>query len=1038
MTPKSLRQWSWNYLGKFICSLLLSAVVLSATGQNNRLIGLITYQNTGEPVDGVSITPTEGANPTQSNDVGQFQLAFSGKSPGDIVKLILTKDQYRVIGPDPVIIEVALRREAGDVVRIVMVKKEEYARREDKYVRAIEKQLAQKDEEILFYRSQLTENKLTDTERRGLTQKIGALIEEVEQLEKSKAALAQKLAQVDLDQASSFAKEALEEFEKGDLEKALALMEDEALDNYWNNVLTQEERLKRAREQGVENYMIKARLLSADGQFEGAYKNYSKAIERDSTNVSNLWEMADYCGELNRQKSAIHFYENALQHVKTESQRASLLNNLGIQFVNNNQYDRAGAAYSEALSIRKRLAEKNPESYEPGVAQVQNNLGNMYRELHAYQQAESAYLEALVIRKRLMKVNPERFEPGVAIVQNNLGLLYTDLNDYKKAEAAYAEALAIRKRLAETNPARFEPEVATVRNNMGNMYADLSDYTKAEKSYAEAREIYQRLARENPGRYEPDVAMTQINLGILYADLNAYDQAETAYLEALNVYRRLAGDNPERYEPAVAATQNKLGILYVDLGAYDQAEAAYLEALEIRKQLAAANPGRFEPELAMTQNNLGNMYADLNAFDKAKAAYLNALEISRRLAEVNPERFEPELAATQDNLGNLYFNLNDFEQAEAAYLEALSIRKRLAENNPGRFEPDVATSLNNLGGMYSTLQNYDQAESAYLKALSVRKHLAEEYPGRFEPDLAATYNNLGTLYNNLQDYDQAEKAFMEALEIFQRLAKDNPERFDSEVAALQGNLGWMFYQLGDASQAMVFLAQSLPAYRRLAAQSPQAYDLSVARILLMKALALISQEDQSAANAALLEAKALAQQYPEAPFSATVLEYFDQLFQEVNQPFEQAKKQAGPFKEQIASLNNEADKVKPQEQIVQLLTNALQNHPDNRAIRTHLAGAYGNLAWYRLFTRDFPAAEEAARQGLSTDSAQTWINANLALSLLFQGKYGEAEALYKKFKDEPVNDSLDFKTAFMKDLETLEAAGITHPDVKKVRRILEE
>ncbi len=81
------------------------------------------------------------------------------------------------------IVDIALRQEAGDVVRIVMVKKEEYEQREDRYEKSIEKRLAEQKEEILFLRSRLTENQLSDTERRGLTQQIGALTEQVENME---------------------------------------------------------------------------------------------------------------------------------------------------------------------------------------------------------------------------------------------------------------------------------------------------------------------------------------------------------------------------------------------------------------------------------------------------------------------------------------------------------------------------------------------------------------------------------------------------------------------------------------------------------------------------------------------------------------------------------------------------------------------------------------------------------------------------------------------------------------------------------------
>ena len=138
------------------------------------------------------------------------------------------------------------------------------------------------------------------------------------------------------------------------------------------------------------------------------------------------------------------------------------------------------------------------------------------------------------------------------------------------------------------------------------------------------------------------------------------------------------------------------------------------------------------------------------------------------------------------------------------------------------------------------------------------------------------------------------------------------------------------------------------------------------------------------------------------------------------------------------SLASEAEKAPLQQQIVSVFAEAAADHPENQAILSYLSFAYGNLAWYKLFAKDFTAAEQSARRGLETAPSQQWINTNLALSLLYQGKYEEAEAVYVRFKDQPFNEEMDFRTAFLQDLEDLEAAGITHPDVEKVRALLGE
>ena len=62
-----------------------------------------------------------------------------------------------------------------------------------------------------------------------------------------------------------------------------------------------------------------------------------------------------------------------------------------------------------------------------------------------------------------------------------------------------------------------------------------------------------------------------------------------------------------------------------------------------------------------------------------------------------------------------------------------------------------------------------------------------------------------------------------------------------------------------------------------------------------------------------------------------------------------------------------------------------------------------------------------------------WIYTNLAHGLLFQGKYEEALVIYREHWSKPVNDTLTFGQAVLDDFEAFEKAGITYPDMQKVR-----
>jgi nephrocystin-3 len=91
------------------------------------------------------------------------------------------------------------------------------------------------------------------------------------------------------------------------------------------------------------------------------------------------------------------------------------------------------------------------------VATTLNSLGNVLSELRRFEEAEEAYREALEIRRRLAEKEPQVYEPDVAMTLNNLGLVLSDLRRLEEAEGAFREALGIYRRLADKEPQVWQP-----------------------------------------------------------------------------------------------------------------------------------------------------------------------------------------------------------------------------------------------------------------------------------------------------------------------------------------------------------------------------------------------------------------------------------------------------------------------------------------------------------------------------------------------------------------------------------------------------
>ena len=110
----------------------------------------------------------------------------------------------------------------------------------------------------------------------------------------------------------------------------------------------------------------------------------------------------------------------------------------------------------------------------------------------------------------------------------------------------------------------------------------------------------------------------------------------------------------------------------------------------------------------------------------------------------------------------------------------------------------------------------------------------------------------------------------------------------------------------------------------------------------------------------------------------------------------------------------------------------------NTSYRVPLAEACGGLSWRALFAKKFKETEKAGRGGLELDASQVYIKTNIGHALLFQGRYDEALKVYQDYANDP--PQYDYKTnldVLLKDFDDLEAGGITHKDIEKVKKALQ-
>jgi uncharacterized protein YecT (DUF1311 family) len=134
------------------------------------------------------------------------------------------------------------------------------------------------------------------------------------------------------------------------------------------------------------------------------------------------------------------------------------------------------------------------------------------------------------------------------------------------------------------------------------------------------------------------------------------------------------------------------------------------------------------------------------------------------------------------------------------------------------------------------------------------------------------------------------------------------------------------------------------------------------------------------------------------------------------------------------SYDDRADahaKEKQYEAAVQDLQKAIELDPKN-------GDYYLELGWYQLFNRKPREAIAASLKALelSPDDAAT-IRTNLAHGYLFDNQFEKAKAIYLDNKNTKLrDDERTFSQAVLDDFKELEEAGITHPDMEKIKHLL--
>jgi tetratricopeptide (TPR) repeat protein len=101
------------------------------------------------------------------------------------------------------------------------------------------------------------------------------------------------------------------------------------------------------------------------------------------------------------------------------------------------------------------------------------------------------------------------------------------------------------------------------------------------------------------------------------------------------------------------------------------------------------------------------------------------------------------------------------------------------------------------------------------------------------------------------------------------------------------------------------------------------------------------------------------------------------------------------------------------------------------------ADAFLELAWYRLFARDFKGALAASEHGIAIQPNMFELATNKAHALMFLGRAQAARALYLRYKGRALKDNGKlWEQTVLDDFKEFEEHGLKHRQMAEIKALL--
>ncbi|MBR6022130.1 MAG: hypothetical protein IK066_06900 [Kiritimatiellae bacterium] len=330
----------------------------------------------------------------------------------------------------------------------------------------------------------------------------------------------------------------------------------------------------------------------------------------------------------------------------------------------------ADAETLEAVELAQRLADENPEEYEPWLVNALRERANLEREQGRTRDAERDFERIVELCERIRRRQPSMDMVPLAGAYEELAKIRFSDRRFGEAETAYRRALALYRECARTRPAMALPSVAGVLQGMAFLHVNMNRAAEAAMEFDDAAETYQRLARENPGAFAARWLEAMDMRAVAYAKIGLQDKAEQAFRELLAALEGMAEGRPDAFAPKIADVLDKLAGIHLAGQKWAQAEDEYARSLAWRRRIPSRESEE-ETHQSARQNLALALARQRQGKDSALAPAREARELYERLSRSRPGQYEEELSTARQIVSQMARARNARPQPRPGFLGRL-------------------------------------------------------------------------------------------------------------------------------------------------------------------------------------------------------------------------------------------------------------------------------------------------------------------------------------------------------------------------------